>query len=1165
MEMTFWLPQAGTALVRMGVIMDYDAVLAQVLALLRQEKRLAYRVLKRRFQLDDDPLEDLKDDLIYAKRLAADEEGKVLVWTGDGGVTIAPMVTLSEPAQPPDIRGGQSPKVDLPRPDLRPAEAGRRQLTVLFCDVVGSTALAGRLDPEDLREVIQAFQQTCAEVIQRFEGYIAQYLGDGLLVYFGYPQAHEDDAQRAVRTGLEMVEAIRTLNTRLERDKAIQLAIRLGIHTGVVVVGEMGGGDRREQLALGDTPNVAARIQAIAVPNTVLISAATRRLVGGFFAYEDVGSHLLKGVSQPIALHRVLQESGAQSRVEITSPGGLPPLIGREAEVALLLEHWARSKDGAGQVVFLSGEPGIGKSRLVELLREHVGSEGCPRIAFRCSPYHTNSALYPVIEHLRRRLQFHRDDMPEIKLAKLEEGLRTYRFSSEKVVLLLAALLSVPLPEGRYRPLNLSPQQQKQQTAEALTAWFVEEAVRQPVLVVYEDLHWADPSSLELLSRLIEEVPTARMLTLLTFRPEFRPPWTPRSHITQLTLTRFTRPEVESMIAQVMHSKTLPVEVIRQVMAKTDGVPLFIEELLKMILESGLLREKDGHYLLTGPLPPLAIPSTLQDSLMARLDRLAAVREIAQLGAALGREFSYEVIQAVALMDEGTLQHGLAALVDAELVYQRGRVPQATYLFKHALIRDAAYQSLLKSKRQLYHKQIAQVLEARFPEIKETQPELLAHHYTEAGLHELAVGYWQRAGQRAMQHSAHVEAISHVTRGLELLGMLPDTPERPLQELDLQTTLGLALMATKGMAAPEVGNAYARARELCQEVGGTPQLFQVLMGLCTFYRQRGEFQTARELGEQCLTLAQREGEPMRLLEAHRALGVPLFYLGELVAARAHLEQEMALYDPQQQRSHASHYGVNPRVSCLSTVIWPLWLLGYPDQALERCHDALTLAQELSHPYSLAYALQGAIRFHRFRREVQAAQERAEALLALSIEQGFAQWEAAGAMIRGWGLAEQGQEDEGIAQIRQGLAAWQGMGIEAGQPYWLALLADAHTRIGQVEEGLHVLAEAFVLVDKNGERWWEAELHRLKGELLLGQSGPDEHQAEAYFHQALNIAHRQQAKSLALRAAMSLSRLWQQQGKPAEARQLLAEIYGWFTEGFDTADLQEAKAMLEELS
>jgi TOMM system kinase/cyclase fusion protein len=1059
----------------------------------------------------------------------------------------------------------QAAQVRPPAAELRAPDAERRQLTVLFCDLVDSTALAGRLDPEDLREVVLAYQATCADVIQRYDGHIAQYLGDGLLVYFGYPQAHEDDAHRAIRSGLEMVEAIGALNTRLEREKAIQLAIRLGIHTGVVVVGEMGGGDRREQLALGETPNVAARIQGLAAPDTVVISAASHRLVRGYFACENFGSHRLKGVSQPTVVYRVLQDSGAHSRLDVAAPGGLTPLVGRESEVTLLLERWARSKDGAGQVVFLSGEPGIGKSRLVELLREHVGGEGCPRIVFRCSPYHTNSALYPVIEHLKRLLHWQREDAPEVRLAKLEQGLRPYRFASETVVALLAALLSVPLPGGRDPPVTLSPEQQKQQTCEALTAWLLEEAGRQPVLVVYEDLHWADPSTLEWLGFLLEEVPAARMLVLLTGRPEFRPPWPTRSHVTQLTLTRFTHPQVERMIAQLMHGQTLPGEVVQQMLVKTDGVPLFIEELLKMILESGLVREEDGRYVLTGALPPLAIPSTLQDSLMARLDRLATVREIAQLGAVLGREFSYEVIRAVAPWDEPTVQHGLAQLLEAELIYRRGLPPRATYLFKHALIQDAAYQSLLKSTRQLYHQRIACVLEEEFPETTETEPELLAHHYTEAGLHEQAVGYWQRAGQRAIQRSANVEAIAHLTKGLKVLETLPETPERTQHELHLQTTLGPAVMATKGYAAPEVEKAYARARELCQQVGQTPQLYRVLFGLWLFYAVRGESKTAHELAEQLLTLAQSMPDPASLLEAHWALTATLSWRGELALALKHAEQGIALYEPQQHHSHAFLYGLDPGVVCLSYAAYVRWFLGYPDRALERIHAALTLARELSHPLSLTSALNFAAWVHHDRREVQMAQERAEELLALSTEQGFALWVASATIMRGWVLVEQGQGEEGIAQIRRGLNAWQATGAELTRPYFLSLLAEVYGKTGQAEEGLSVLAEALGIVHKTGQRIGEAELYRLKGELLLTQAAPDEHQAETCFHQAINVARRQQAKSLELRAAISLSRLWQRQGKCEEARQILSEIYRWFTEGFDTADLQEATVLLEAVS
>ena len=584
-----------------------------------------------------------------------------------------------------------------------------------------------------------------------------------------------------------------------------------------------------------------------------------------------------------------------------------------------------------------------------------------------------------------------------------------------------------------------------------------------------------------------------------------------------------------------------------------------------MVLESGLLQEREDRYALTGPLPPLAIPATLHDSLRARLDRLAMVKGLAQLGATLGREFAYTLLQAVSPWDEATLRRGLQQLVEAEFLYQRGLPPQATYLLKHALIQDAAYQSLLKSTRQQYHQRIAQVLDECFLETVETQPELVAHHYTEAGLSAPAVSYWQRAGQRALQRSAHVEAISHLTRGLEVLATLPDTAERAQHELVLQTTLGSALMATKGQGAPEVGQAYARARELCRQVGETPQLFPVLFGLWRFYQVRAEHQTARELAEQCFNLAQRGQDPTLRLEAHFALGVSLFWLGEVVAARAHLEQGIALYDPQEHRALAFRVGIDLAVWCLSHAAQALWLLGYPDQALGRNHAALTLAQELSHPPSLAAVLFHVAFIHCYRREAHATQEQAEAAMARAREQGVPQWLTVGTILRGWALARQGQAEEGIAQIRHALAAWRAMGAGMAVSHWLVLLAEAYGHAGQAEEGLRLLAEALVHVDSTGERPSAAEVYWLKGELLLRQAIPDEVQAETCWHQALDIARRQQTKSWELRAAVSLARLWQQQGKNAEARDLLAPIYGWFTEGFDTADLQEAKALLEALS
>jgi TOMM system kinase/cyclase fusion protein len=1063
-------------------------------------------------------------------------------------------------------RSSPSPPV-VSSPSPNPPEAERRQLTVLFCDLVDSTVLASQLDPEEWREVVRGYQETCTKVIARFDGHIAQYLGDGLLVYFGYPLAHEDDAQRAVRAGLGMIEALGQLNTRLMQERGIQLAVRLGIDTGLVVVGDVGGGNRQEQLAIGETPNLAARLQSIATPTSLLISAATFQLLGGLFACQPLGRQLLKGFAQPLEVYQVLYESMARSRLEAVASTGLTPLVGREQEVGLLLERWARVKDGRGQVVLLSGEAGIGKSRLVQVLKEHVATE--PRAWLtpcQCSPYHQNSALYPWIELLERVvLRFEREETPPQKLSKLEGLLVQYGLPLAEAVPLFADLLSLPLPSD-YAPLPLSPQQQKQKLLHALLTIMLQIASQQPVLLVMEDLHWVDPSTLELLSLLVDQGPTAPILALFTFRPDFAPPWMGRSHLTQVTVHRLLSHQTVEVIRLVAHTKALPPGVVEQIVAKTDGVPLFVEELTKMVVESGLLQEREERYELAGPLPPLAIPATLRDSLMARLDRLAMVKGIAQLGATLGREFSHELLQAVSPWDEGTLQRGLHQLVAAEFLFQRGLPPQATYLFKHALIQEAAYQSLLRSTRQQYHQHIARVLEAGFPEIAETQPELLAHHYTEADLIESAIPYWQRAGQRDLERSAYVEAIAHLTKGLALLETLPNTPERSRRELVLQMTLGPALMATKGGGAPDVERLYAHAHELCERVGEPSERFQVLWGVWYGYNLRGEHQKARELGEELLSLAQRIQDPDLLLEAHHALWAILFYGGEQAAVRPHLEQGLRLYEPQRHHIHAARYtGHDPGVCCRTVGAQSLWLLGYPDQAVASSQAGLDLAQQLAHPFSLSLALSFSAMLHHYRREAPLIQTRAEAAMMLATEQDFPQHLEKGILLRGWALAARGHGEEGITQIRQALAANRSTGSTRERPYYLALLAEASAEVGQTSEGLEAVAEALAMLAKSGVRWWEAELYRLRGELLLQRSMAPQGEAEACFHQALDIARRQQAKSLELRAAMSLSRLWQQQSKKEEARRMLAEIHGWFTEGFDTADLIEANALLEELS
>jgi predicted ATPase len=860
-------------------------------------------------------------------------------------------------------------------------------------------------------------------------------------------------------------------------------------------------------------------------------------------------------------VYRVLGASAARSRLESATRTGLTPLVGRVQEVALLRACWTRVTEGLGQVVLLGGEAGIGKSRLVQGLKAYVAREGHPWLECQGSPYYQHTALYPLTELLARRL------LPEAPVAQqvqhLEAFVRQQGLTPEIIVPLLAPLLSLPLP-ATYAPVRVTPAQQRQHTLHALLDLLLRLAAAQPLLLVIEDLHWVDPTTLALLSLLVDQGPTTRMLVLCTYRPDFSPPWTGRAHCTQMTLPRLSRQQATAMTERVAHRKALPPEVREQIVAKTDGVPLFVEELTKMVLESGLLQERAEGYALTGPLPPLAIPATLHDSLMARLDRLATVKSLAQLGATLGHEFSYAVLHAVAPWEEGTVQQGLRQLVEAEFLYQCGVPPQATYTFKHALIQDVAYQSLLRRTRQQYHQRIAQVLEAQFPETAETQPELLAYHYTEAGLSRPAVGYWQRAGHQAHERSAHLEAVQHLTTGLALLGTLGETPARAQQELEVQLALGVALTATKGAAHMEVEQTYARARALCQQLGDSPHLFPTLLGLCRFYRSQGALRTSLALGAQLDRLAQRAADPTHRLEAHDALGTILFNLGDYTAAWTHVEQGLALADLTRQRAQALHQGEASGLRCLGVAAQVLWCLGYPAQAVQRSQEALALAQSLAHPYSLAAARHWAISLHYRRREVPAVQTQAEALLVLATAQGFPVWVGHGTCWRGWGLAIQGEGVGGRAQLHQGLAAVLATGQELFRSLHLLLLAETAEHAGQIEDGLCLLLEALTAFEATGQGDMLAEAYRLQGALRLQQAIPDVAQAEASFHLALDIARRQQAKSWELRAATSLARLWHQQGKRAAARALLAPVYGWFTEGFDTADLQDAKVLLEEL-
>ena len=1039
---------------------------------------------------------------------------------------------------------------------------------MLYCHIATTPTQEEPIDPADLAGVLQDAHEVCGEIIRRFDGHLRPSPGHGLLVYFGYPHAHEDGAYRAVRTGLEIVQDLGALATSLEREARVRLVVQVGIHTGGMVVGANGNGLGGESSSLGEVPEVAMQLHSLAGTNTVAISQATCKLVEGYFVCQPAGVFVLEEHSQPLTVYQARRATAAQSRFEVAITRGLTPLVGREQETGLLLEHWEHVQEGRGRVVLLSGEAGIGKSRLVESLKQHLSHVPHTRLESRCSPYAQHSALQPVIESLQHVLQWRRDDAPGEKLRRIEAALQPYRFALAEAVPLVAALLAVPLA-GRYAPLTFTPQRQKQKTLETILGWLLQEAERQPLYFIIEDLHWVDPSTLELLGLLTEQLASTRILALFTFRPDFRLPWAMRSHFTYLTLNRLSHKQTEVMIQRVAGGKPLPPEVVQQIVARTDGVPLFIEELTRMVLESGLVKERDGQYELVGPLPPLAIPTTLRDSLMARLDRLGAARHIAQLGAILGREFPHELLQAVTPLDTATLQTTLVQLMDAELLQQRGIPPQVRYSFKHALLQEAAYASLLRSTRRQCHKQIAQVLERQFSDTPDARPELIAHHYTQAGLQREALVYWQQAGQRALTRSAHVEAIGHLTKGLEGLETLPETPERTQQEIRLQLTLGTAMIATRGYAAPEVGHIYNRAHTLCQQGEQTVQHFPVLVGLWNFYLVRAELQTAYGLGQQCFHLAQQAQDNTMLLEAHAMLGVTLFFLGKFTRAQSHHEQCMALNQAVQSSPATLHTVGLPVVACPTYVAFIRWLLGYAEQARHQSQEVLDLARQVAHPYSRVYALNMLGWLQQCIAGRHSTREFADATRTLAAEYGFPFWQAQGTILLGKTLCQHGQVDAGLAAMQQGVQVYQSTGAVLLRPFFLAHLAEAYAQAGN-PAAVAALAEALALVDKTGECWWAAELYRLRGELLRRaecgmRCGMRALSAEACFQQALDIARQQQARALELRAATGLSRLWRQRGKHAAARQVLAEVYSQFSEGFDTADMLAASEQLNTLA
>ncbi|MCZ6812388.1 MAG: AAA family ATPase, partial [Planctomycetota bacterium] len=814
--------------------------------------------------------------------------------------------------------------------------------------------------------------------------------------------------------------------------------------------------------------------------------------------------------------------------------------------------------------VLLSGEAGVGKSRILRAFRERLEDESHSRVLYYCSAYHRNSALYPAIDQFGRALRFARDDAPAQKLDKLEAVLGVIGLAVAETAPLFASLFSIPA-DGRHPPLELAPEQLKARTLEAIVSVFQAMAAQAPVLIVVEDAHWIDPSSVELLGLAIARLSAAGVLMIITYRPEFEPPWASETHISSLALNRLGRRDAAAMVANVTGGKALPGEVLDQIIARTDGVPLYVEELTKTVLESGVLKEDGDGYVLTGPLPPFAIPASLQDSLMARLDRLAPVKEVAQLAAVLGRMFEHELLAAVSPLGRDDLDKALEQLVGAGLVYRRGLAPNETFEFKHALVQEAAYQSLLKSTRQQHHARVAQVIEERFPETAETQPELLAQHFSEAGLAEAAIPHFHRAGQRAAERSANLEAIAHLTRGLELLETSPETPEHAKQELALQIALTGPLIAVRGYTAPETERTYARALELCKQIGDTPEIFPVLYGTHAFHFVSGRMTNAHQLGEEFLNLAESQQDDALRMVGHRLLGTDSQFIGNLTVARGHLEQAVALYQPERHRSLTFLYGQDVKVAALSMLQWNLWLLGHPDQALEHSQEALDLARAFSHANTLGYALSVSGIFDSLRRDWQGARRNADSILALTAEHGLPFWTGFARMSLGRALAAQGRVADGIASMKEGLTTFRTQHSGVFMPMYLVWLAEAYGEAGTAEEGLKLLDEAEAVMETGGERWYEAEANRVRGELLLARLARNRAKAEAAFRHAIEVARGHEAKSLELRAATSLARLWGENKKRDEARDLLAPVYGWFTEGFDTTDLKDAKALLDELS
>ncbi len=1069
--------------------------------------------------------------------------------------------------------GGEAPTRDLAQPaasatstPVSPltSDAERRQLTVMFCDLVGSTALSARLDPEDLREVIGAYHRCCTDLITEAGGFVAKYMGDGVLAYFGYPQAHEHDAEHALRAGLALVEAAPQLTTAA----GVPLQVRVGIATGLVVVGDViGAGSAQEQAVVGETPNLAARLQALAEPGAVVIADGTRRLLGNLFELKDLGARDLKGIAGPAQAWAALRASSVASRFDALHTTGLTALVGREEEAELLLRRWSRAKTGEGQVVLLTGEAGIGKSRLTAALQGRLASEPHTRLRYFCSPQRTDSAFHPIIGQIERAAGLSYDDIPQAKLDKLDAMLSQTSTSPQDAAL-FAEMLSLP-NDGRYPALELTPEQRRQRTLEALMSQIAGLACRQPVLIIFEDLHWIDPTSLEVLGRTVDRIKTLPALLIVTFRPEFNAPWVGQPHVTSLTLNRLGEREAAA-IARLVGNKPLPADVLAEIVERPDGIPLFVEEMTKAVQEAES-EDAARRTVAAVPSPALAVPASLHASLMGRLDRLGPAKEMAQIGSAIGREFSHGLLASTARKSDADLESALDRLVQAGLLSRQGVPPQANYLFKHALVQVAAYGTLLREPRRALHARIAETLESQFSEIAESQPEILARHCTEAGLIEKAACLWGKAGQQSLARSALVEAVAQLTRALDQIATLPGTAALRREQIRFQVALIAPLMHVKGYAAAETRAAIERARLLIEqaEALGEPSedpllLFSVLHAFHGVNHLAFNGDACRDLAAQFLALAGKQRATFPRMLGHRLMGETLLFTGDIAEGRGHFDQAIALYDPAEHRPLSIRFGQDEGVAILAFRSLALWPLGYPHAALRDADDALGNAREIGQAAELMFALCFAAVAYTLCGNRAAVTAQAQELVALAEEKGSRFWKGFGMMSQGCVLALTGRASAATEMLIPAMAAMRTTGTTVWMPFYLPHLARAHAGLGQFEAAWRCIGEAMTAAKITKETWCEADIHRTAGDIALMSPEPDAATAQAHFERAIAIARAQQAKSWELRAATSLARLWRDHGKRQQARDLLAPVYSWFTEGSDTLDLKAAKALLEEL-